>query len=132
MFDSRSWATAGITALALAAIGGGLILSGGPGEGRAERRDWQRSADLSAIESQIRCLARQTGTLSVAIETTDACPDTPTLDDPVTGQPYEITLIDARNVRLCASFETERAASGLQLGDSGQAGCRILRWEDNR
>ena len=40
--ETRGWATAAIAVLAAAAVGGGLALSGGPGQGRKERRDEAR------------------------------------------------------------------------------------------
>lgn len=132
MSDRRqTWAARAITVLALAMIIGGLILSGGPGQGRAERRDYQRSADLSQIEAQLLCLARQRGRLVAKVDTTEACPDRPTLADPATGMPYEITAIDGQNLRICAEFETETVARDLGVGpeDSAMPGCRIVRWQ---
>ena len=41
--EAKGWATIAIALLAAAALGGGLALSGGPGQGRKERRDEARA-----------------------------------------------------------------------------------------
>ena len=133
---ARGWATTAITLLGVAAITGGILISGGPGQGRAERRDDQRDSDLQALEQQIICLAQERKVLSAEIATTEPCPDTPRTSDPSTGEPYRIEQIDAENIRLCAKFETEavrqgRSDLGIEGSSDGQ-GCRILNLPDAR
>lgn len=126
---SQGWATHAITALGVAAILGGFWIAGGPGQGRAERRDEMRRADLWAIQSQLGCLARERGVLSPEIGTTAACPAEPRLSDPVTGQLYVIETIDDENLRLCASFDIPPdpgAARHAGQGGFDEGGCMVM------
>ncbi|MFV0384209.1 hypothetical protein [Paracoccus sp. (in: a-proteobacteria)] len=125
----RDWATMAITGLAVVAIVGGILVAGGPVQGRAERRDDLRRSDLNMLESQLRCLARERRLLSVEIATTEACPATPSLTDPVTGQPYRIEQIDAENLRLCASFEIPPSRDPARrdgMGHFDDQGCMVM------
>lgn len=113
----------GLAALTVATIIGGLWISGGPMQGRAERRDATRASDISALINQADCLASQTGALSADLAATQVCTATPRLADPYTNEPYRIELIDDRNLRLCASFETMEEGvvpeAWLQLDEGG-------------
>ncbi|MDP5305811.1 hypothetical protein [Paracoccus spongiarum] len=99
------WGMRGLTVLALLAIAGGLWVSGGPMQGRAERRDQMRSADLSALTAQAECRGTEAGAATADLGPTALCPETPRLADPATGAPYRITVLDRNNLRLCADFE---------------------------
>ncbi|WP_299908846.1 hypothetical protein [uncultured Paracoccus sp.] len=127
---SKGWATHAITALGLAAIVGGFLIAGGPGQGRAERRDDLRRSDLWSLQAQLDCLARERRVLSPMIESTAACPSTPRLSDPATGQAYVVEQIDDENLRLCASFEAapEDPTRPRHAGQAGfdERGCMVM------
>lgn len=101
----RRWPVWALTALSLTVLGAGLVMTGGPGQGRAERRDQTRSMDLSEIQGLLICKAHQDRRLGTDPTPTDACPMTPRLADPFTDTPYRIELIAPDTIRLCADFE---------------------------
>ncbi|MBU3030275.1 hypothetical protein [Paracoccus marinaquae] len=125
---AKGGATVSIAAMGIGAILGGVLIGGGPGQGRAERRDEMRRSDLWALEAQLDCLARKRGSLDARIETTAACPDQPQLTDRETGEPYRIEQIDDENLRLCASFEIARGEGEIiRAGENFDAeGCRVM------
>ena len=126
---SQGWATHAITALGVAAIIGGFLIAGGPGQGRAERRDDLRRSDLWALQSQLDCLARERGELTPVIEQTSACPAEPREIDPETGESYRIEQIDDENLRLCATFEAPIQAGGDAYATQGAfdpQGCMVM------
>lgn len=117
----RRWPVWALTALSLTVLGAGLVMTGGPGQGRAERRDQTRSMDLSEIQGLLICKAHQDRRLGTDPTPTDACPMTPRLADPFTDTPYRIELIATDTIRLCAAFELPpRDDSG-----SDESGCII-------
>lgn len=129
MGPGKGWATHAITALGVAAIIGGFLIAGGPGQGRAERRDDMRRADLWALQAQLSCLARETGVLEPTVRATAACPATPSLADPITGEPYRIEPIDDENLRLCARFElpgVEGNARYAPMNEIDAQGCMVM------
>lgn len=126
---TKGWATHAITALGVAAIIGGFLIAGGPGQGRTERRDDLRRSDLWALQSQLDCLARERGALTPVIEATAACPATPRPSDPVTGQTYVIEQIDDENLRLCATFEIAPEPNTPRYAGQGgfdERGCMVM------
>ncbi|TRW97320.1 hypothetical protein FNJ84_07310 [Paracoccus sp. M683] len=126
---AKGWATMAITALGVMAIAGGILIAGGPGQGRAERRDDMRRSDLWALQTQLICLASEKGRLDAVVETTAACPDAPNLTDPVTGEPYRIEVIDDENLRLCAIFEVPQPDNRPRYDGQGgfdDTGCMVM------
>lgn len=126
---SKGWATAAIAALGVAAIAGGILIAGGPGQGRAERRDDARRSDLWALQAQLDCLAREKGRLDVDVEPTAACPSKPRRVDPITGEIYRIEPIDDENLRLCATFELPPAGNLPRYAGQGSfddKGCMVM------
>lgn len=111
----------GIAAVALAAIGAGLWLSGGPARGQAERRDAVRDADLAALAAQAQCLAAE-GRDVPPLVPSEACPGQPRLADPATGAPYLLETVAGGRLRLCAPRETEAPWAG----DPGRPGCILI------
>lgn len=101
------WLLAGL-ALALVALG--LAVVGGPGAGRAERRDGLRLGDLQAIQGALAC-ARMAGVEAPAdlagLEAAEGagCPAPTRTADPFTGEPYGYERLSPDRVRLCAAFE---------------------------
>lgn len=124
------WALRGLTLLALAAIGGGLWVTGGPLQGRAERRDQLRSADISALTVQADCRAAEEGAMTTDLRPTAPCPQVLRMADPVTGLPYRIEAVDARNLRLCAEFDLpleQQARTYDWRPDRDAGGCIVHR-----
>lgn len=128
MAERHGWAVWAIAALAVAAIGGGLTVTGGPMQGRVEKRDQLRAGDLSALSRQAACLARAGSLRDGDLSPTGPCPGTPRMADPFTGAPYVIELLDDRHMRLCAGFEQEPRALARQrahAGDEWQGNCMV-------
>lgn len=103
----QRWATWAIAALAVLAIVGGLILSGGPGRGRLERRDAIRMDDLNRLSSHIGCLADGRGQMPSELDETSGCPGPIRRMDPFTDAAYRIEPLEDDKYRLCAGFELE-------------------------
>ena len=94
---------AGIAAL-MAVIG--LIVSGGPSVGKAEKRDQARLDDLIALRDLTHCIAEVSGgVLPASIDGTDLCPSAIAFTDPYTGDDYRYEWVSARGFKLCAPFE---------------------------
>lgn len=101
----RRWPVWALTALSLGVLAAGLVATGGPAQGRAEKRDQTRLRDLSEIQSLLSCKAHQDRRLGTDPSPTEACPMTPRLADPFTALPYRIELVAPDTLRLCAGFE---------------------------
>ena len=124
---AQGWASVAITILATVAVAGGIMIAGGPAQGRAERRDDQRIDDLARIESQLRCLSAERRAFVTTVTQTDVCPDMPQLTDRATGEPYRIERIDDENLCLCALFEiAPDPVRRSTLGDFDGEGCRVV------
>lgn len=120
----RHWPVMALTALSLAVLVAGIVATGGPAQGRAERRDGARQRDLSDIQALLSCKAQQAGRVLTDPTPTEACPMTPRLADPFTGAPYRIERVAPDSVRLCAGFELppDDAAQGRD-----GSGCTVQR-----
>lgn len=116
---ARPWPVWALTALSLATLAAGIVATGGPGQGRAERRDETRQHDLSAIQSLLACKAQQAGSLGTEPTPTEACPMTPRLADPFTNAPYRIEIVPPDSIRLCAGFELPTEAQDYGPDASG-------------
>lgn len=126
---TKGWATGAITALGIGAMIGGVLIAGGPGQGRAERLDDLRRSDLFSLQAQLECLARERGMLTPEIETTRACPFEPRLVDPATGEPYRIEQVDDENLWLCASFDNAQLPEPgryVAEGEFDSQGCMVM------
>lgn len=121
---ARPWPVCALTALSLAVLVAGIVATGGPAQGRAEKRDQTRERDLSGIQSLLFCKAQQAGRVGTDPTPTEACPMAPRLADPFTGAPYRIELVAPDSIRLCAGFETQP-----DLPDQGrdESGCTVQR-----
>lgn len=118
----------GLVVLAVLAIGLGLWTTGGPEQARRDTRDSQRMSDLRALVTHLRCL--DTHGLEMGAQS-PLCPERPTREDPLTGEPYEITQPEARVVRLCARFENDPPR---QIGGAGfdpETGCLTIAFHDS-
>lgn len=130
----RNAASIALTFLVVIAITLGLMLSGGPGMGRKERRDETRIADLQALAEQVRCLAKaEDGHLPETIRGTAPC-ITPRgssglrFEDPFTAAPYLYEVVDNSSFTLCAEFEApERLAPPVTASFNAETGCIRFR-----
>ncbi|MDO5704661.1 MAG: hypothetical protein Q4G49_06240 [Paracoccus sp. (in: a-proteobacteria)] len=123
--NAPMWGLAGLSAMVLVA---GLVISGGPMRGQAERRDADRRADLDAIHMQISCKTIESGVLTTDAHASPACPNVPRLTDPHSGAPYRVEVVDAHNIRLCAGFEAPPPGQfGFDAPDD--QGCMVQRIE---
>ena len=118
---ARRWPIWALTAVSLVVLATGIALTGGPAQGRAEKRDHARQDDLSDINGLLFCKAQQAGRVDTDPTPTEACPMTPRLADPFTAAPYRIELVAPDTIRLCAAFELS------PRGDDGsdESGCII-------
>ncbi len=110
-----------------------LTFTGGPGQGRMERRDETRLQDLQLIASQVECLALAAeGQLPAGPGPTPLCPADPRVTDPYTGTPYRYEILSADAFRLCADFETDLAARmpWNPVDVDAEAGCLHFRLPD--
>lgn len=104
---TKGWATAALVVIAVALIGVGLLLTGGPDQARKERRDQEREDDLGSLASLVDCLASANGgRLPDRLAQTSDCDWQARLADPFTNQPYRYERITERSYQLCATFET--------------------------
>lgn len=87
-------------ALALAAIGIGIAVSGSPEQVRMQRMDERRTSDLQ----QIAWMLQEQVNAGHGLPLTLAEPSVST--DPWTGVPYEYRRLDDRSFELCATFST--------------------------
>ncbi|MGB8624453.1 MAG: hypothetical protein WCD16_16715 [Paracoccaceae bacterium] len=123
---SASWPAFLIAGLAVLAIGLGLAVTGGPGQGRKEHRDEARLSDLDRLSAQVQCLARAAdGQLPQDLAPTTVCPGELRREDPYTGQPYRYEILTDRAYRICAGFETDLAElrRGNLVDVDTKAGC---------
>ncbi|WP_347267824.1 hypothetical protein [Paracoccus sp. (in: a-proteobacteria)] len=119
----RGWATAAIGLLAAAAVVAGLVLTGGPGQARKERRDRQRESDLASLAGMVDCLARENGGRPpAAIAATPACDWQVPLQDAFTGAAYVYEVTGPRSYRLCATFDLPPAGPPMR-GSRDAQGC---------
>lgn len=112
------------------AVVAGLIVTGGPGQGRAEKRDGQRWRDLRDSAALARCLYEETGAAPEALRAMPGCTPTEIPTDPGTGQPYAFALEEGDQFRICATFETDARpmiSTGPDRFDH-EAGCLVGRF----
>ncbi|WP_101927304.1 MULTISPECIES: hypothetical protein [Luteimonas] len=90
--------------VSLAAVAAALLLIGSPGAQRESRLDAARVRDLARIEALAAQQLRRDGTLPASL---DALRGEARRVDPLTGLPYGYAVVDARTLRLCATFATD-------------------------
>jgi hypothetical protein len=114
----------GVLAVVLGALVAGLVVVGGPGHARAEKRDDQRRADLRRVADAVICEAGgQAGFARACRGASDAA-------DPLTGAAYDVVRGEDA-FEVCATFElaSEEAETPWReaLHFDGARGC--LRYE---
>ncbi|HWL57555.1 MAG TPA: hypothetical protein VNQ78_12915 [Paracoccus sp. (in: a-proteobacteria)] len=102
---AKGWTTIAIGAVSAVAIVLGLLVAGGPGHARKQKRDAQREQDLVAMASWVDCLARQSGSLPAVLAPAEQCPWTERLADPYSQEPYRYSVTGPHSYSLCANFE---------------------------
>ncbi|MRX51939.1 hypothetical protein GI374_16235 [Paracoccus sp. S-4012] len=127
--EAKGWATGAITILSVLAVGGGLALSGGPMQGRKERRDEARQADLQRLANLVQCRAAEAeGALPPDLANSAVCPEEVRRADPFTGEAYRYEMVDARSFRLCAGFELPLDRGSVWGPAEIDAEARCLVW----
>ena len=115
----RTFAVAAILTVGVAVVWG-FVLVGGPEAGRTEKMDARRLDDLQAIEAEVQDLVfdrdhkttlKQPLPPSLQEVAAKARYRRLTLEDPVSGEPYEYAVTGPTTYRLCATFARERASS---------------------
>lgn len=125
----------GMTFLAVAAIGLGFSVVGGPGEARREKSDYARLLDLGVLARELRCDdAKAVLPMTLSTETLAAyCGGVVThasLTDPETGAPYSYERLSDTSFKLCAKFyNAERIQHHYQdrAGFDRKTGCYTAR-----
>lgn len=123
----KRWPVWGLVGLSLTVLAAGLIATGGPAQGRAEKRDETRQRDLAELWQQLACKSVETGALLTDPTPTEACPATPRLADPFSETPYRVEQVDEQNLRLCAGFELP-VDPQRNYGGRDAAGCVVQRF----
>jgi hypothetical protein len=124
---SRAQITGTIVAVVVgAAIVGGVVFLGSPGEERLRRMDERRVQDLSGLAQAVDVYWTRRSVLPSSLdelrrETGAAM----TLIDPATGERYEYRSIDERRFELCATFagdsiDSERSMAGFWTHRAGR------------
>ncbi|SMO74107.1 hypothetical protein [Paracoccus laeviglucosivorans] len=102
---AKGWTTIAIGIVAALAVVLGLVLTGGPGHARKQKRDMQREQDLISMSSWIDCIAQSRNALPQTPEPTDQCAWDQRAAGPYTQAPYRYQAISPRSYRICADFE---------------------------
>jgi hypothetical protein len=96
----------------------GLWMSGSPVVARSYAIDDRRARELQETQAAINQYYSQFGVLPDSLGTLRGPnPGTPVPDlrDPVSGEPYEYRVLEARRYELCATFERKSAEDGAQV-----------------
>lgn len=101
----QGWAAFAIAGLAALILLAALAEIGGPAEGRKERRNELRHADLVALSRYVACLSRPG--MPDSLEPAHGCIQPARLADPVSGQPYRFEPAGDRRFRVCAAFDPD-------------------------
>lgn len=103
----QGWASWGIVAMAASAAVSALLVAGGPGYARMERRDDERARVLTELDDRVRCLMGENGyrALPTDLADTPACPGRTQPKDPYTGRQIKPEAVSDTRYRMCADFE---------------------------
>jgi hypothetical protein len=105
---------AGVIAVVLAVLAGGLVVSGSPRRERVRALDEQRVEHLQRIWSQLEVERKDGNALPASLDELAARPDRAWLvvRDPATGEPYGYRVVDSVTVELCAVFDGADSLAG--------------------
>ncbi|WP_116598964.1 hypothetical protein [Primorskyibacter marinus] len=114
-----------LSVLVAAMLALALMQTGGPGMGRAEKRDFARLNDLTGLERFVVCVARKGGqdTLPPTLSPVAACPEDTPREDPFTGAPYRYERQSDTTFRLCARFEVPERLDYRASQLDNETGC---------
>lgn len=120
-----TWPVLALVVVAVGAIVTGLVVTGGPAQGRKERRDELRLADLQALARLVQCLAGESGALPTDLAATAQCAGDLRRADPHSGTPYRFEALSSDSFRFCATFETDLPlrTHWSQVNIDAAAGC---------
>ncbi|MDE1940550.1 MAG: hypothetical protein KGI66_00320 [Patescibacteria group bacterium] len=108
--------------LILAAIVGGFLIVGSPGQQRAEMFDAQRIADLQNLQNEIMAYAQRAGSLPPNLQALAAGlygqPNAQPYGykapvDPETAAPYGYSVTSSTTFEVCADFSTDDSGGDL-------------------
>mgnify|MGYP001814209776 CR=1 FL=1 len=114
------------TAVVLGSIVAGVLLVGGPAEGRIERLDDERVEDLQGIMRAVDRYWKDHEQLPGTLEDLAADPrEQVNTIDPASAEAYDYAVLDEKTYRLCAVFDGEsrsrrRAPAGFWSHASGR------------
>src|SRR5690554_6217636 len=105
--NNPNWPVLVLAGLVMLVVALALVATGGPGQGRKERRDEARLQDLARLSAHAEGLAREAGgALPAELATSAECPGELRLADPYGGDAYRYEALSGESYRLCAPFET--------------------------
>lgn len=100
------WLAVAAGVVVVAAVVGGLVIVGGPGEARLEKLDTARRDDLRTIEHAVAEVWDRTDALPPSLDSLRAAdrlrPED--LADPETGASYDYRVLSDSTYELCATF----------------------------
>jgi hypothetical protein len=121
---SGKWILIASITVVLAAIGLGLILVGGPQQGRLDQRDEDRFDDLTAMLWVLECHYREEGVFpesfekqQIIAECRQFFPPDADLSDGTTNQPYPYVHQTDQRISLCAPFESTPERLAILFGN---------------
>ena len=115
---SRGWLAGLVAAAGVAAVVGGFVIVGSPGEARLRRIDDRRVTDLEDLQRAIDVYRTRTGTTPATLEALVQAKVRQALPaDPVTGQSYEYSTRGDSTFELCATFDRASATESAH-GDA--------------
>jgi hypothetical protein len=93
-----------------ATVAAAIAVLGSPGMQRQLRQDERRVRDLSSLKGEIEEWGTERGALPADLAVLARRPGVRlTTADPFSAQPYAYQVLDVRNYRLCATFDTDTA-----------------------
>lgn len=108
--SGRMWLAGLVLTAGLAAVVGGFLIVGPPGEARLRRMDDRRVSDLRDLQSAIVAHRTRTGTLPATLDALVEANVRQALPvDPVTSRPYAYATTDGAAYELCATFDRASA-----------------------
>ena len=113
-------AAAAILAVVVTLVAAFLVMRS-PSDERMRRLDQRRVDELSTIQQAVEAYFRTHDRLPADLDAA-ATGFFVSRNDPVTGQPYEYAVVDARTYRLCAVFDADTTAEG------DMATARLFQW----
>jgi hypothetical protein len=113
-----------LTVVVAAAVATGIVIIGSPMEERTRRLDSRRVQDLQQISQAVQVYHGRHQRTPASLDELSKEPGLARVPrDPMTGQPYRYSSVDADDYELCATFDRDsdaRTASFWSHGDGTQ------------